>query len=270
MSGWDDPRMPTIQGLRRRGYTPKSIRRFVLEAGIAKNNSIIDMNQLEATIREDLNYEAKRAMAVLDPLKLIIDNFNEAETIWLEVDINPEQKELGKRKIPFTKELYVEKDDFFIKPPKDFRRLYPGNEVRLKDAFYVMCNSYDLDESGNVVAVHCTYDPKSKGGWRDDGRKVKGTIHWVSVLHAVKGTAMLYSRLFNIELPKDGAYEAAVNENSLIKQTVYLEPYLLESQPEEHFQFLRKGYFVRDRNSNKNELIFNRIVSLKESFKIKK
>ena len=270
VSGWDDPRMPTIQALRKRGYTPKSIRKFVLEAGIAKNNSIIDMNQLAATIREDLNYEAKRAMVILDPLKVIIDNFNETETLWLEGDINPEQKELGKRKIPFTKELYVEKDDFFIEPPKDFRRLYPGNEVRLKDAFYVMCNSYDLDENGNVIAVHCTYDPKSKGGWSADGRKVKGTIHWVSVPHAVKGTAMLYNRLFNVELPEDGAYEAAINENSLIEQTVYLEPYLLESQTEEHFQFLRKGYFVRDRNSNENELIFNRIVSLKESFKIKK
>ncbi|AMP20637.1 glutamine--tRNA ligase [endosymbiont 'TC1' of Trimyema compressum] len=270
VSGWDDPRMPTIQGLRKRGYTPKSIRKFVLEAGIAKNNSIIDMNQLEATIREDLNYEAKRAMAVLDPLKVIINNFNETETLWLEGDINPEQKELGKRKIPFTKELYVEKDDFFIEPPKGFRRLYPGNEVRLKDAFYVMCNSYDLDENGNVIAIHCTYDPKSKGGWSDDGRKVKGTIHWVSVPHAVKGTAMLYNRLFNVELPEDGAYEAAINENSLIERTVYLEPYLLESQPEEHFQFLRKGYFVRDRNSDENELIFNRIVSLKESFKVKK
>ena len=270
VSGWDDPRMPTIKGLRKRGYTPKSIRKFVLEAGISKNNSIIDMNQLEAIIRKDLNYEAKRAMVILDPLKLIIDNFSEIETLWLEGDINPEQKELGKRKVPFTKELYIEKDDFFIEPPKGFHRLYPGNEVRLKDAFYIMCNSYDLDENGNVIVVHCTYDPKSKGGWSNDGRKVKGTIHWVSVFHAVKGIARIYDRLFNVELPEDGAYESAINKNSLIEQTVYLEPYLLSSKPEEHFQFLRKGYFVRDRNSNENELIFNKIVSLKESFKVKK
>lgn len=269
VSGWDDPRMPTIQGLRKRGYTPRAIRKFVLEAGVAKNNSIVDMNQLEATIREDLNYEAKRVMVVLDPVKVIIDNFNETETIWLEGDINPEQKELGKRKIPFTKELYVEKDDFFIEPPKGFYRLYPGNEVRLKDAFYIICNSYDVDKNGNVIAIHCTYDPKSRGGWSDDGRKVKGTIHWVSILHAIKGTAMLYDRLFNVELPEDDVYEVAINKNSLIKQTVYLEPYLLGSKPEEHFQFLRKGYFVRDRNSKKNELIFNRIVTLKESFKVK-
>ena len=270
VSGWDDPRMPTIQGLRKRGYTPKSIRKFVLDAGVAKNNSIIDMNQLEATIREDLNFEAKRGMVVLAPLKVIIDNFDEHETLWLEGDINPEQKELGKRKIPFTKEIYVEKDDFYIEPPKGFRRLFPGNEVRLKDAFYVTCNSYDLDKKGNVLAVHCTYDPQSKGGWSNDGRKVKGTIHWVSILHAVKGTAMLYDRLFSVELPEEGAYESAINENSLIVQTVYLEPYFLESQPEEHFQFLRKGYFVRDRDGNENELIFNRIISLKESFKVKK
>lgn len=270
VAGWDDPRMPTIQGLRKRGYTPKAIRKFVLEAGIAKNNSIIDMNQLEATIREDLNYEAKRGMAVLNPLKVIIDNFDEDETLWLEGDINPEQKELGKKKTPFTKEIYVEKEDFFIEPPKGFRRLFPGNEVRLKDAFYVTCTDYEVDETGQVVAVHCTYDPASKGGWSDDGRKVKGTIHWVSIPHAVKGKAMLYNRLFTVEMPEDGAYEGTINENALIEQDVYLEPYFLESQPEEHFQFLRKGYFVRDKDSKSDELIFNRIVSLKESFKVKK
>lgn len=270
VSGWDDPRLPTIRGLRRRGYPKEALRSFVLGVGVAKSNSTVDIKQLEACAREELNFSAKRVMAVIDPLKVIVTNFEEGKVLELKGDINPEQMDLGKRSLPFTRELYIEKSDFMLEPVKGFRRLFKGNEVRFKDAFYLKCTDYKLNSKGEVEEVYCTYDPESVGGWSNDGRKVKGTIHWVSAEKCLEGEVRLYDNLFTTANPEEGDYKDHLNHDSLIVQKVYFEPGLRNSQAEEVYQFLRLGYFALDKDSKEGFKVFNRVVSLKESFKVEK
>jgi glutaminyl-tRNA synthetase len=216
VSGWDDPRMPTISGLRRRGYTPESIKEFSSKIGISKTASVVDYAFLEYCIREDLNKKATRRMAVLDPLKVIIDNYPEGEVEWMDGENNPEDPDSGSRKIPFTRELYIEKNDFIIDPPKKYFRLSPGKEIRLKHGYYVTCTDYKTDDTGEVTEVHCSYDPASRGGWTDDGRKVKGTSHWVSASHAEEIEVRMYGNLFTKENPEeDGDFVDALNPDSL-------------------------------------------------------
>lgn len=266
VDGWDDPRMPTLSGLRRRGYPKDAILRFVVDAGIAKSNSVIDISQLEAAVREELNRRAYRAMAVTDPIKVVVTNYDEDATEWLEVDINPEQPELGKRKMAFTRELYIEREDFSLEPPKGYRRLFPGNEVRFKGAYYLRCNGYELDDAGQVKVVHCTYDPLTKGGWSDDGRKVQGTIQWISVPHASKCEMRLFDRLFKVPNPEAGEFRDNINPDSRMIVHGFIESYLKEAKPGEPYQFLRNGYFALDRDSTLEHPVFNRVVSLKDSF----
>ncbi len=265
VDGWDDPRMPTISGLRRRGYPKDAIIKFVIDAGIAKSNSIVDIAQLEAAVREELNFTAIRGMAIVEPLKVIVTNFDK-DVDWLEVDINPEQIELGKRKIPFSRELYVEKSDFSLNPPKGYRRLYKGNEVRFKGAYYLKCEDYKIDANGEVVEVYCTYDENTKGGWSDDGRKVKGTIHWISVKHALPCEFRLFDRLFIDANPEKGDFRENINPNSKVISKGYVESYLKDTSVDHACQFLRNGYFALDKDSNDERLVFNRVVSLKDSF----
>ena len=268
VSGWDDPRMPTISGLRRRGYTPESIREFSSRIGVAKTDSIVDYALLEYCVREDLNKKATRRMVVLDPLKVVIDNYPDNHVEWMDGENNPEDPESGSRKIPFTKEIYIEKDDFMIDPPKKYFRLSPGKEIRLKHGYYVTCTDYETDENGEVKLVHCTYDPASRGGWTDDGRKVKGTSHWVSASHAEAIEVRMYSTLFTKENPEeDGDFVDALNPDSLtVIEKAYAEPSLKEASAGEGFQFLRQGYFCVDKDSTDEKLIFNRTVTLKDSW----
>jgi len=270
VDGWDDPRMPTICGLRRRGYTPEAIWDFCDRSGVAKSNSLVSIAQLEHCIREDLNIRAPRVMAVLDPLKVIIENYPEGETEYLDSEINPEQPELGKRKLPFSREVYIEKADFREDPPKKFFRLAPGREIRLKDAYYIKCVDYKKDpETGEVTELRCTYDPETKGGWSEDGRKVRGTAHWVSAPHAVSAEVRVYNHLFNSENPEEeGDFLEDLNTDSLeIISGCMVEPGLKESEPGERFQFLRKGYFNRDPvEAEKGNLVFNLIVSLRDTW----
>lgn len=273
VSGWDDPRMPTISGLRRRGYTPEAIRDFCDRIGVAKSSSTVDIGLLEHCIREDLNANAPRVMAVLRPLKVVIENYPEGQVEWLEIENNPEKPEMGSRKIPFSREIFIEEDDFMENPPKKYFRLFPGNEVRLKNAYFIKCESIVKDEqTGKVLELHCTYDPQSKGGNSPDGRKVKGTIHWVSASHAVDAEVRLYDHLFTVSNPgeeKDGSdYKANLNPNSLeILTNSKLEPTLAEETPGSRYQFLRMGYFCMDKvDSTKEKPVFNRIVSLKDSW----
>ncbi len=270
VDGWDDPRMPTICGLRRRGYTPEAIWDFCDRSGVAKSNSLVSIAQLEHCIREDLNIRAPRVMAVLDPLKVIIENYPEGETEYLDSEINPEQPELGKRKLPFSREVYIEKADFREDPPKKFFRLAPGREIRLKDAYYIKCVDYKKDpETGEVTELRCTYDPETKGGWSEDGRKVRGTAHWVSAPHAVSAEVRVYNHLFNSENPEEeGDFLEDLNPDSLeIISGCMVEPGLKESEPGERFQFLRKGYFNRDPvEAEKGNLVFNLIVSLRDTW----
>ena len=268
VSGWDDPRMPTISGLRRRGYTPESIREFSSRIGVAKNDSVVDYALLEYCAREDLNKKATRRMVVLDPLKVIIDNYPEDQVEWLEGENNPEDPETGSRKIPFSRELYIEKDDFMIDPPKKYFRLSPGKEIRLKHAYYVTCTGYETDENGSVNEVHCTYDPASRGGWTDDGRKVKGTSHWVSASYTEEIEVRMYSTLFTKENPEeDGDFVEALNPDSLtVIEKAYAEPSLKDASVGEGLQFLRQGYFCVDKDSTDEKLIFNRTVTLKDSW----
>lgn len=272
VSGWDDPRMPTISGLRRRGYTPEAIRDFCERIGVAKRNSMVDIALLEHCIREDLNAHAARVMAVLHPLKVIIDNFPADGVEWLETDNNPEAPEMGKRKIPFTRELYIEQDDFMEDPPKKFFRLIPGGEVRLKSAYIIKCERVVKDDvSGEVLEVHCTYDPETKSGGAESGRKVKGTLHWVSAAHAVKAEVRLYDHLFTAENPDDEEdgqdYKGRLNPDSLvINVNCQVEPSLADTASGERFQFLRQGYFAVDPESTPECPIFNRVVSLKDSW----
>lgn len=271
VSGWDDPRMGTLCGMRRRGYTAAAIRDFCERIGVAKANSVIDFSLLEYCVREDLNKNAPRAMAVLRPIKLIIDNYPEGQVEEIEVEINPEKPETGKRSVEFSRELYIEEDDFMADAPKKYFRLAPGREVRLKGAYYVTCTDYKLDENGKVTEIHCTYDPETRGGQAPDGRKVKGTIHWVSAAHAIGATVRLYDRLFNVENPSDeskvGSFTDNLNPQSEeILTGCKLESNLKDVKPGDTFQFLRLGYFCVDPDSKADALVFNRTVALKDSW----
>ena len=273
VDGWDDPRLVSIAALRRRGFTPESIKMFVELCGVSKANSSVDYAMLEYCIREDLKLKRSRVMAVLDPLKLIIDNYPEGQVEELEAPNNLENEELGIRMVPFSKELYIEREDFMVEPPKKYKRLYPGNEVRLMNAYFVTCTGYDTDEEGNVTAVHCTYDPASKGGNSPDGRKVKGTIHWVSAQENVQAEVRLYENIIDEEkgvYNEDGSLN--LNPNSLtVVKNCYLERSLKDAKAYDSFQFVRNGFFCVDaKDSREDALVFNRIVSLKSSFKLPK
>ena len=272
VDGWDDPRLVSIAALRRRGFTPESIKMFVELCGVSKANSSVDYAMLEYCIREDLKLKRSRVMAILDPVKLIIDNYPEGQIEELEAPNNMENETLGTRKVPFGKELYIEREDFMVEPPKKYKRLYPGNEVRLMNAYFVTCVGYDTDEEGNVTAVHCTYDPASKGGNSPDGRKVKGTIHWVSAQDNVQAEVRLYENIIDEEkgvYNEDGSLN--LNPNSLTEKEIFVESNFADAKAYESFQFVRQGYFCVDsHDSSKEHLVFNRIVSLKSSFKLPK
>lgn len=274
VDGWDDPRMATISGMRRRGYPPEAIRDFCERIGVSKAYSVIDFALLEACVRDNLNVNSRRAMAVIDPLKLVIDNYPDDKTEEVEVEYHPDHPEYGSRKVPFGKELYIEKSDFMIEPIKKYRRLYPGNEVRLYKAYFVTCTGYDLDENGEVCCVHATYDPETFGGDSPDGRKVKGTIHWVSATDNVKAEVRLYDRLFMVENPSDetgvGSFEDNLNPDSLTVKEAYIEKALADTKPGDRFQFMRNGYFCTDRDSTDDKPVFNRTVPLRDSFNVKK
>ncbi|MGN1348209.1 MAG: glutamine--tRNA ligase/YqeY domain fusion protein [Acutalibacteraceae bacterium] len=271
VDGWDDPRMVTICGMRRRGYPASAIRDFCDRIGVSKAYSVVDFGLLEACVRDDLNINAARAMAVLRPLKVIIDNYPEGQTEELEVEINPNKPEAGTRKVIFSREIFVEKEDFMIEPVKKYFRLFPGNEVRLKSAYFVKCVGYDTDENGEVTAVHCTYDPKTRGGDSPDGRKVKGTLHWVSAQDCRECEVRLYDRLFNNPNPSDestGSFKDNLNPDSLqILSGCLVEGSIRNSKPGDVFQFMRQGYFCVDTKSTDEKLIFNRTVALNSSFK---
>ncbi|MGC8787031.1 MAG: glutamine--tRNA ligase/YqeY domain fusion protein [Anaerolineae bacterium] len=268
--GWDDPRMPTLSGLRRRGYTPEAIRSFCDTIGVARTNSVVDIELLEHHVREDLNKRAPRVMAVLRPLRLVIDNYPEGQVEEVEAENNPEDPSMGTRKVPFSRVLYIERDDFQENPPKGWFRLAPGQEVRLKHAYYVKCVQAVKDErTGEVIELHCTYDPESRGGWTSDGRKVKGTLHWVSAAHALQAEVRLYDRLFTVPNPLDQGdnFLNYVNPNSLeVLTECRVEPSLANAQPGNHYQFLRQGYFCVDPDSSDGKLVFNRTVSLRDTW----
>ncbi|MCK4413481.1 MAG: glutamine--tRNA ligase/YqeY domain fusion protein [Candidatus Eisenbacteria sp.] len=273
VSGWDDPRMPTLSGLRRRGYTPEAIRDFLGRIGVAKRDSVVDIALLEHCLREDLNQRAQRVMAVLRPLKLVIDNYPEGRIEELDAINNPEDEAAGTRKVPFGREVYIERNDFHEEPPKKFFRLSPGKEVRLKHAYYVTCTDIVKDpQTGEVREVHCTYDPNSRGGWTNDGRKVKGTLHWVSVPHAIEAEVRIFEHLFAKENPMEAEggqdFRSFIAPNSREVLTgCKLEPGLAGATPESHYQFLRLGYFVADAvDSRPDQLVFNRTVSLRDSW----
>ncbi|MDR1959946.1 MAG: glutamine--tRNA ligase/YqeY domain fusion protein [Planctomycetaceae bacterium] len=271
VSGWDDPRMPTICGLRRRGYTPEAIREFCRRIGVAKFNSTIDVVQLENSLRDDLNKRARRRMGVLRPLKVVIENYPEGTAEQLEAVNNPENEADGTRKIPFSRVIYIEQDDFREEAPKKYYRLTPGREVRLRYAYYITCTGFTKDADGNVTEVRCTYDPATRGGSSPDGRKVQGTIHWVSAEHAVDAEVRLYDRLFTKENPDDpqdpADFKTCLNPASLEAVTgCKLEPSLKEAKRDEHFQFERIGYFLADIDSTPEKPVFNRAVSLRDSW----
>ena len=272
VDGWDDPRLVTIAALRRRGFTPESIRKFVELCGVSKSNSSVAYAMLEYCIREDLKMQCPRLMAVLDPVKLIIDNYPEGETEWLTVPNNQENDQLGERTVPFCRELYIEREDFMIDPPKKYFRLYPGNEVRLMHAYFVRCESFVQDESGKVTEIHCTYDPETKCGTGFTGRKVKGTIHWVAKPYAKQAEVRLYENIVNEDGTHDEDGNLNLNPNSLtVRKECYIEPNIREVQAYDRFQFVRQGYFCADsRDFTKDQPVFNRIVSLKSSFKLPK
>ncbi|EST52109.1 glutaminyl-tRNA synthetase [Brevibacillus panacihumi W25] len=272
VDGWDDPRMPTIAGLRRRGYTPEAIRTFAREVGVARSNSVVDSKMLEHFIREDLKLKAPRTMAVLNPLKVVITNYPEGQVEMLDAEINPENEEMGMRQIPFSREIYIEQDDFMEDPPKKYFRLFPGNEVRLKHAYFITCQEVIKDEAGNVVEIHCTYDPETKSGSGFTGRKVKGTIHWVEASQAVPAEFRLYEPLIlDEEEDQEGTFLDNINPNSLEVLHGFVEPNMKDAQPQDKFQFFRHGYFnVDPKHTTKEKLVFNRIVSLKSSFELPK
>lgn len=274
VDGWDDPRLVSLSALRRRGYTPESIKKFVELVGVAKANSSVDYAMLEYCIRDDLRLKKSRIMAVLDPIKLVIDNYPEGQVEYLDAPNNLENPELGSRKIAFERELYIEREDFMEEPPKKYYRLFPGNEVRLMNAYFVKCESFVKDENGKVVEVHCTYDPETRSGSGFEGRKVKGTIHWVPVHHCVNATVKLYENLVDEEkgvYNEDGTMN--INPNSLtVVDNCYIEEGVKDAKPLDSFQFVRNGFFCVDSHDGKpvdeNRLVFNRIVSLKSSFKL--
>ena len=271
VNGWDDPRMPTISGLRRRGYTPEAIRDFATRIGVAKNDSVIDIALLEYCIRQDLNRRSPRRMGVLNPLKVVITNYPEGQVEQMEAINNPEDDSMGTRQVPFSRVLYIEKDDFREDPPKKFFRLAPGREVRLRYAYFITCEDVIKDENGDVVELHCTYDPATRGGDAPDGRKVKATLHWVSAESAVPVEVRLYDRLFNTADPNETVpgqdWKTNLNSNSLeTLYPAYLEPAIQASAPGERYQFERQGYFCLDKDSTPERLVFNRTVSLKDSW----
>lgn len=273
VDGWDDPRLVSIAALRRRGFTPESIRLFVELCGVSKANSSAEYSMLEYCIREDLKLKRPRIMAVTDPVKLVIDNYPEDKTELLPVVNNPENESLGSREVPFGRELYIEREDFMEEPPKKYFRLFPGNEVRLMGAYFVKCTSYEKDEAGNVTVVHCTYDPASRGGNSPDGRKVKGTIHWVSAADSVKAEIRLYENIIDEEkgvYNEDGSLNLNPNSLTVLKEC-RIEPSVKDAKPYDSFQFVRQGFFCVDcRDSGPENLVFNRIVSLKSSYVLPK
>lgn len=268
VSGWDDPRMITLCGMRRRGYSAAAVRDFIDRVGVSKADSTVDYGLLEACVRDDLNAKAPRAMAVLRPLKVVIDNYPEGQSEDFEVELHPEHPEFGTRKVTFSRELYVEQDDFMAEPVKKYFRLFPGNEVRFKSAYFIKCNSYDTDENGNVTCLHCTYDPESRGGNSPDGRKVKGTIHWVNANDCKQCEVRLYDRLFSAEEPgKNGDYFDDLNPDSLeVIENCLLEGGFENAKPGDTFQFMRNGYFCVDKDSTEDKLVFNRTVALNSSW----
>jgi glutaminyl-tRNA synthetase len=278
VNGWDDPRMPTISGLRRRGYTPESIRDFCNRIGVAKKESVVDIALLEHCLREDLNKRANRYMAVLRPLKVVIENFPEGEADYLDAVNNPEDPEEGTRKVPFSKVLYIEQDDFMEEPPKKFFRLAPGREVRLRYGYFITCTDVVKDEvTGEIIELRCTYDPETRGGNAPDGRKVKATLHWVSAEHALQAEVRLYSHLFIKENPAEVGenedFTAHINPDSMeILDNCRVEPSLGDMKPEEICQFERLGYFCADRKDHaRDKLVFNRTVTLRDTWaKLKK
>ncbi len=273
VDGWDDPRLVSIAALRRRGFTPESIKLFVDLCGVSKANSSVDYAMLEYCIREDLKMKRPRAMAILDPIKLVIDNYPEGQTEQLEVANNLENESLGTRQIPFSRELYIEREDFMEEPPRKYFRMFPGNEVRLMNAYFVKCTGCEKDENGNITVVHGTYDPASRGGNSPDGRKVKGTIHWLDAASAVQAECRLYENLIDEEkgvYNEDGTMN--INPNSLeVRKNCFVEPNLADAKAYDSFQFVRNGFFCVDaKDSRPGALVFNRIVSLKSSFKLPK
>ena len=272
VDGWDDPRLVTIAALRRRGYTPESLRMFVDMVGVSKANSSVDYAMLEYCIREDLKLKRPRMMAILDPVKLVIDNYPEGQTEMLSVPNNLENPEMGERQVPFSRELYIEREDFMEEPPKKYFRLFPGNEVRLMSAYFVTCTNFEKDENGKVTVVHCTYDPETKSGSGFNGRKVKGTIHWVSAEHAGQVECRLYENIVDEEKGKlnaDGTLN--LNPNSKTVTMAYVEPALMEARAYDSFQFVRNGFYCVDcKDSEEGKPVYNRIVSLKSSFRLSK
>ncbi|GAE28580.1 glutaminyl-tRNA synthetase [Halalkalibacter wakoensis JCM 9140] len=276
VDGWDDPRMPTISGLRRRGYTPEAIRAFVRETGVSKGSGTVDSQMLDYFVREDLKLKAPRTMGILRPLKVVITNYPEGQVEMLDAEINPENPEMGTRQIPFSREIYIEQEDFMEDPPKKYFRLFPGNEVRLKHAYFIKCEDVIKDEDGNVVEIHCTYDPETKSGSGFTGRKVKGTLHWVDATQAVPAEFRLYEPLILSEDPEEleeteveKTFLDQVNPNSLQILNGFVEPNMKEVHSQEKFQFFRHGYFnVDPKDTTENNLVFNLIVSLKSSFKL--
>lgn len=271
VDGWDDPRMPTIAGIRRRGYTPESIRNFMEKVGVEKRDNVIEMSLLEYSVREDLNKKAPRVMAVLDPVKLVIDNYPDGMVEYITTENNPEDPEAGTREIPFTKELYIERDDFMEEPPKNFFRLGPDREVRLKSAYIIKCTSYEKDADGNITVIHCTYDAETKSGMPQANRKVKGTLHWVSAQHAIDAEVRIYDRLFTDPDPaghKDKDFLEFINPDSIhIMSNCKLEPSLKNAQKGIGYQFQRLGYFCLDKYSTPDAPVFNKTVGLKDSWK---
>lgn len=271
VDGWDDPRMPTISGLRRRGYTPESIRDFCEKIGVSKANSCVDSALLDACLRDDLKAKAKVVMAVLDPVKVVITNYPEGQIEFMELENNPENPELGTRKVPFGREIYIEREDFMEEPVKKFFRLAPGKEVRLKGAYFVTCTDFVKDENGKITEIHCTYDPETRSGSGFDGRKVKGTLHWVCADDCVEAEARLYDYMM-LDNPDDPNGDMIMNENSIIvRNNCKIEPSIKNAEKGDRYQFMRNGYFCVDtKDSKADALVFNRIVPLKSSFKIKK
>ena len=267
VGGWDDPRMPTLRALRRRGYTPEAIHDFIRRAGVAKTDSVIDMALLEACIRDDLNKRAPRRMGVLRPLKLVIDNYPENLVEEMEAINNPEDPDAGTRKVPFSKVLYIEQDDFCEEPPPKYHRLYPGNEVRLRYAYFVTCTHVVKDpETGEAIEVHCTYDPATRGGDSPDGRRVKSTIHWVSAQHAVPAEIHLYDRLFTVENPDSDSFKEYLNPNSLEVLEAYIEPSMEKAESGYKLQFERQGYFCVDPDTTPEKLVINQTVPLRDTW----
>ncbi len=269
VDGWDDPRMPTISGIRRRGYTPEALYKFLEDVGVAKSQSVVDIAMLENAIREDLKEKSPRTMAVLDPIKVIITNYPDGQVEYLDAENNAENEAMGTRKIPFSREIYIERDDFMENPPKKYFRLFPGNEVRLRYAYFIKCNDFKKDENGNVVEIYCTYDPATKSGTGFTERKVKGTLHWVDANNCIDATVRLYNYMMEAEDYDKTNFLEKLNPNSkIILENCKLEKNIMDYKIGDRFQFLRHGYFIIDKDSTDNHYVFNQIVSLKSSFAV--